>query len=405
MSETQIEMIELGDVAEFVRGINFKPDDVVSESTPGVVACMRTKNVQAELDQSDVWFVGRQFVKRKEQMLSHGDILISSANSWNLVGKCCWIPDLPWESTFGGFVTVLRANRNKAFPRYLYHWFSSPNVQDFARSFGRQTTNISNLDISRCLKMPIPLPPLSEQKRIAEILDGAEALRSKRRAALALLDELTQSIFLDMFGDPVSNPKGWDDSRTLADVASIGSGITKGRRTSEPVRAVPYLAVVNVQDKMLDLSVVKTIEATEKEIDRYRLKKNDLLLTEGGDADKLGRGTLWNDELSECIHQNHIFRVRLTTNDVAPLFLNWLVGGQRGKSYFLSQAKQTTGIATINMTQLKAFPMLIPSRKLQDDFAKRILRIEDIRSSKMSSLNELDQLFASLQHRAFRGEL
>jgi type I restriction enzyme S subunit len=85
--------------------------------------------------------------------------------------------------------------------------------------------------------------------------------------------------------------------------------------------------------------------------------------------------------------------------------LNWLVGGQRGKSYFLSQAKQTTGIATINMTQLKAFPMLIPSRKLQDDFAKRILRIEDIRSSKMSSLNELDQLFASLQHRAFRGEL
>ena len=164
MSETQIEMIELGDVAEFVRGINFKPDDVVSESTPGVVACMRTKNVQAELDQSDVWFVGRQFVKRKEQMLSHGDILISSANSWNLVGKCCWIPDLPWESTFGGFVTVLRANRNKAFPRYLYHWFSSPNVQDFARSFGRQTTNISNLDISRCLKMPIPLPPLSGKR-------------------------------------------------------------------------------------------------------------------------------------------------------------------------------------------------------------------------------------------------
>jgi type I restriction enzyme S subunit len=286
--------------------------------------------------------------------------------------------------------------------RYLFHALRSKAPFWLSQRVGGGQPNISQGVIK---KTKIPLPPLSEQKRIAEILDRAEALRSKRRAALALLDELTQSIFDEMFGDPVSNPKGWDDSRTLADVASIGSGITKGRRTSEPVRAVPYLAVVNVQDKMLDLSVVKTIEATEKEIDRYRLKKNDLLLTEGGDADKLGRGTLWNDELSECIHQNHIFRVRLTTNDVAPLFLNWLVGGQRGKSYFLSQAKQTTGIATINMTQLKAFPMLIPSRKLQDDFAKRILRIEDIRSSKMSSLNELDQLFASLQHRAFRGEL
>lgn len=290
--------------------------------------------------------------------------------------------------------------------KYLRHvLIGDPFHREFMNTVAGVGGSLLRARPAHVSKIKIPLPPLSEQKRIAEILDGAEALRSKRRAALALLDELTQSIFLDMFGDPVSNPKGWDDSRTLADVASIGSGITKGRRTSEPVRAVPYLAVVNVQDKMLDLSVVKTIEATEKEIDRYRLKKNDLLLTEGGDADKLGRGTLWNVELSECIHQNHIFRVRLTTNDVAPLFLNWLVGGQRGKSYFLSQAKQTTGIATINMTQLKAFPMLIPSRKLQDDFTKRILRIEDIRSSKMSSLNELDQLFASLQHRAFRGEL
>ncbi len=252
--------------------------------------------------------------------------------------------------------------------------------------------------------LELPLPPLSEQKRIAEILDGAEALRSKRRAALALLDELTQSIFLDMFGDPVTNPKDWDDSKTLADVSSIGSGITKGRRTVEPVRTVPYLAVVNVQDKMLDLSVVKTIEATEKEIDRYRLEKNDLVLTEGGDADKLGRGTLWNEEIPDCIHQNHIFRVRLETSDVTPVFLNWLVGGRRGKSYFLSRAKQTTGIATINMTQLKAFPMLIPPIELQDEFVRRISCIEVIRSNELNSLNELDALFTSLQHRAFRGE-
>jgi len=130
-----------------------------------------------------------------------------------------------------------------------------------------------------------------------------------------------------------------------------------------------------------------------------------LLLTEGGDADKLGRGTLWCDELPVCIHQNHIFRVRLETRDVSPLFLNWLVGGTRGKSYFLRQAKQTTGIATINMTQLKSFPMLIPPLKLQTEFASRILSMEGMQSAQSKSLTELDRLFASLQHRAFRGEL
>jgi type I restriction enzyme S subunit len=313
--------------------------------------------------------------------------------------------DFPFKkAAVNEHVFCLKVNETKAFPEYVFHFLRSDIGQASIMMDFRGAT-VGGISRQFSDKTQLPLPPLSEQKRIAEILDCAEALRSKRRAALALLDELTQSIFLDMFGDPVSNPKGWDDSRTLADVASIGSGITKGRRTSEPVRAVPYLAVVNVQDKMLDLSVVKTIEATEKEIDRYRLEKNDLVLTEGGDADKLGRGTLWNEEIPDCIHQNHIFRVRLETSDVTPVFLNWLVGGRRGKSYFLSRAKQTTGIATINMTQLKAFPMLIPPIELQDEFVRRISFIEVIRSNELNSLNELDALFTSLQHRAFRGEL
>src|SRR5438552_8818491 len=105
--------VALGDVAEFVRGINFKPDDVVPTGTPGSVACLRTKNVQAELDLSDVWSVGEQFVRREDQFLQAGDVLVSSANSWNLVGKCSWIPELPGRASFGGFVSVLRPHRAK----------------------------------------------------------------------------------------------------------------------------------------------------------------------------------------------------------------------------------------------------------------------------------------------------
>jgi type I restriction enzyme S subunit len=255
-------------------------------------------------------------------------------------------------------------------------------------------------------RLEIPLPPLAEQRRIAEVLDKAEALRAKRRAALAQLDSLTQSLFLDLFGDPVTNSKGWVDSKMLGDVADIVSGITKGRKVNgEAVREVPYLAVVNVQDKSLNLNSLKMIEATEREVDRYKLIENDLLLTEGGDPDKLGRGTLWNNDLPECIHQNHIFRVRLTSLDIDPLFLNWLVGSQRGKKYFLRSAKQTTGIASINMTQLRGFPLLIPPIDLQREFASRVAAVEKLKTAQRAALAELDALFASLQHRAFRGEL
>jgi len=398
--------VRLGEVASFIRGITFKPDDVVPLGSPGTVGCMRTKNVQSDLDLDDVWAVPEALVPRNDQMLRGGDVLVSSANSWNLVGKCSWVPELPYASSFGGFVAVLRATSDTLDARYLYRWFSSTRLQTLVRSFGRQTTNISNLDIQRCRDLEMPLPPLLEQRRIAAILDQADALRAKRREALAQLDSLTQSIFIEMFGDPVANPLGWPETLKLGAVADIASGVTKGRKIGDvPTRIVPYLAVANVQDKALSLSGVKEIEATEPEIGRYRLFRNDLLLTEGGDPDKLGRGTLWNDELPECIHQNHIFRVRLTSRALLPLFLNWLVGSTRGKKYFLRSAKQTTGIASINMTQLREFPLLLPPVSLQQTFATRIQAVEALKATHRAALAELDALFASLQHRAFAGQL
>jgi type I restriction enzyme, S subunit len=255
-------------------------------------------------------------------------------------------------------------------------------------------------------KISIPLPPLAEQKRIAAILDAADALRAKRRESLAQLDVLVQSTFLEMFGDPVTNPKRWDDSIVLGEVAEIVSGITKGRKVTETnLREVPYLAVANVQDGHLKLESVKLIQATASEISRYLLQMNDLLLTEGGDPDKLGRGALWNNEIPACIHQNHIFRVRLTNSKINPLYLSWIVGSQRGKKYFLRSAKQTTGIASINMTQLKAFPLLIPPLDLQNRFATLVEFIELHKTRLRTHLAELDTLFSSLQHRAFNGDL
>lgn len=286
---------------------------------------------------------------------------------------------------------------------YLYWWLRTN--RPYLESLGNGATfkEVSKAIVS---SVEIPLPPLSDQRRIAEILDRADALRAKRRAALAQVDGLTQAVFLEMFGDSVTNPRKWPDGKKLGDVAEIVSGVTKGRPLKgQSARTVPYLAVSNVQDRHLDLEVVKEIEATEDEIRAYRLRRDDLLLTEGGDPDKLGRGTLWADELQECIHQNHIFRVRAESRVIRPVFLSWLVGSARGKQYFLRSAKQTTGIASINMTQLRGFPLLLPPVALQDDFASRAAAVDKLKASHRASLAHLDALFASLQHRAFRGEL
>lgn len=300
-------------------------------------------------------------------------------------------------------VEVLPEKRNKLHLRYAYHF-----LETYLDTLREQSIGgiIKYIKMGNLTDAQIPLPPLAEQKRIAAILDAADALRAKRREALAQLDALLQSSFLTLFGDPVSNPMGWENSAVLGTLAEIASGVTKGRKLGEKnARAIPYLAVANVQDKHLKLDAVKSIEATDEEIAKYRLLKNDLLLTEGGDPDKLGRGSLWHDELPECIHQNHIFRVRITSANIDPIYLNWLIGSQRGKKYFLRSAKQTTGIASINMTQLKAFPMLIPPLPLQQKFAAIVESIERQKTAQRAHLAELDALFAALQHRAFRGEL
>ena len=266
--------------------------------------------------------------------------------------------------------------------------------------------NLPRLSPKFLASFEIPLPPVEDQRRIAAILDAADVLRVKRLQAIAKFDSLTQAVFIDMFGDPVTNPLEWRDDQVLADIADVRSGITKGRKTgSARLTSVPYLAVVNVQDGHIRLDPIKSIDATAAEIEKYAVHRGDILLTEGGDPDKLGRGAVWHGQVEPCIHQNHVFRVRLVADSMTPEFLSHLLASQRGKRYFLSMAKQTTGIASINMTQLRAFPLLEPPRAAQDEFLNRISSVRAASTPADRSAKHLDALFGSLQQRAFRGEL
>ena len=254
----------------------------------------------------------------------------------------------------------------------------------------------------------IPLPALSEQKRIAAILDKADALRAKRRAALAKLDTLLQATFLDMFGDPVTNPMGWDVVK-LSSVADVVSGVTKSksRVKGKETITIPYMRVANVQDGRILTAEehLKTIEVLPEDVEKYLLKSGDILLTEGGDPDKLGRGGIWRGEVDKCIHQNHVFRVRINQDSFQPEYLSALIGSPYGKLYFLKAAKQTTGIASINRTQLRAFPVLRPSIGLQEVFRTFLVNLETQKFIHETCLVKLDSLFHSLQQRAFKGEL
>lgn len=221
-------MVRLGEVLTFIRGITFKPEEKIEASHPDAVVCMRTKNIQEELDESDLIAVPKALVKREELFLKQGDILISSANSWNLVGKVVQVSRLDYQATAGGFISILRPVLDKVLPDYLYLFINSEQVQHDIRLLGKQTTNISNLDRKRFLELEIPLPPVSVQKRMSEVLMQCGALLKQSIKIKSELNALSQAIFLDMFGDPVINDKGWR-TKKLADVVSITSGGTPSK--------------------------------------------------------------------------------------------------------------------------------------------------------------------------------
>jgi len=280
--------------------------------------------------------------------------------------------------------------------RFVYHYLNQlalPDNAGYSRHF-------------KFLKEKfIPLPPLPEQRRIAAILDKTDVIRRKRQQAICLTEEFLRSVFLDMFGDPVMNPKGWEVKR-LDEISDIQSGITKGRKANgQEMLSVPYMRVANVQDGYIDLGEIKEIEATSTEIARYLLKKDDILLTEGGDPDKLGRGAVWHREIATCIHQNHIFRVRPNIEYLLPEYASAQIGSIRGKKYFLKSAKQTTGIASINKTQLSGFPVLIPPVTLQEKFVEIVRKQKGLVTKNSESATNKDDYFNSLIQRAFRGDL
>jgi len=283
---------------------------------------------------------------------------------------------------------------------YLYYAISKMNL---ARFFTGAT--IPHIYYKDYKNEQMPLPPMDVQIKITNMLDRVAALIEKRKVQIEKMDLLVKSQFVEMFGDFAVNPKEFAFTQ-LCDVAEIVSGVAKGRKLpKDGIKQIPYMRVANVKDGYIDLFDIKHIEATEVEMERYRLKYNDVLLTEGGDPDKLGRGAIWKNKIEICIHQNHVFRVRLNKNVINPVFFAEYLKHPKAKKYFLSCAKQTTGIASINMTQLKLTPTPLPPLFLQRRFVNFVHAIDKSKSELQQGLNKLELLYKSLMQKCFDGEM
>lgn len=290
----------------------------------------------------------------------------------------------------------LSANTDVILPRFLYYFCKK---FDFERL--NKTVTIPSLTKSDLLKIEIEPPNLLQQRDIVERLTKIERIIALRKLELKLLDELIRARFVELFGDMFLNTMSWNEE-PLEEMANVVSGITKGRKLkAQCTTEVPYMAVSNVKDGYIDWTTVKTIEATEQEINQYRLLPEDVLMTEGGDPDKLGRGAIIKEPLENCIHQNHIFRVRLNATVILPEFFAEYLRHQKSKRYFLGCAKQTTGIASINMRQLKALPVLLPPLELQNQFADFVKVVDKSKAVVQKALDQTQQLFDSLMQEYF----
>lgn len=204
-------------------------------------------------------------------------------------------------------------------------------------------------------------------------------------------------------------PEGWVWA-SLDMLGEIASGVAKGSKRDDktPVREVPYLRVANVQRGHLDLTEVKTILATERDIEELKLRGGDVLFNEGGDRDKLGRGWVWRDEVKECIHQNHVFRMRPWLSDLKSELISHH-GNTFGKQWFQDAGKQTTNLASINMTMLRAFPVPVApageQAQILEQLNEQLGSLDQQEQSVLLALKQSTAQRQNLLRAAFSGQL
>jgi type I restriction enzyme S subunit len=385
-----LQVKKLNKVAEFIRGITFLPKDLVDNFTKDIVGVMRTKNVQKVLDLSDVWKINKKLVRHKKQYLEEGDLLISSANSWNLVGKTSFVHALKFPCSFGGFVTVLRGDEKIINRRYLYYWLVSEKIQTLLRSFSNKTTNISNLDLKRTYELNIPLPSLMEQQHITAQLDSTNNILRLSNETIAKLDDLKKSIFVQMFGDPILNSKKIK-TKKVKEICNLINGLAFKPSEWED-KGLPIIRIQNLNNEN------KPFNYTQKKFDKkYLIKNGDILFSWSGTPGTSFGCFMWNRE-NGWLNQ-HIFKVQLDTKILNPDF--FILQMNLKINVLIAQAHGGVGLKHVKKGMVESLDLITPTIEEQNKFSNILNVIKKNQDISKKLYIKKKNLLSSLQHQVF----
>jgi type I restriction enzyme, S subunit len=327
---------------------------------------------------------------RARQLVKKGDVIVSTVRP-NL-NAVALVPELLDGATASTGFCVLRPNKNDLISEYLFHWVKSPG---FVAAMVKQATGASYPAISDriVLGSKLPLPPVTEQRRVAAILDKADELRAKRRATLAQLSMLTQSIFLDLFGDPANNPKNFPKA-TLGQIIEFVGGSQPPRDTFTYEPSPDTVRLVQIRDFKSDAFITYIPRARSK---RFFDQDDVMIGRYGPPVFQIFRGLSgsYNVALMKALPRGEI------TKD----FIFYLLQESKLHSYVVAHSERTAGQSGVNLRLLESYPAYLPPLSLQREFARRVSIVEKLKRAHSASLADMHALFVSLQHRAFGGEL
>jgi type I restriction enzyme, S subunit len=415
--ESQVELPPEWDVVKLERVLALAQYGLSVRGAPQGQYPILRMNCQVD---GQVHFDNLQFVDLDEKTfdsfaLSRGDLLFNRTNSIELVGRTAIFRSVR-KAVFASYLIRLRLDEGQVSPAFVNYYLNMAETQRNLKFLAQRGVSQANINASKLKEFKVPKPPLDEQKRIAALLWKIQQAVNVETGLARNARDLKKAAMRQLFtcglrGEPQKEtpygevPVSWR-IQPLTECAHVQTGATKGRAIKpEEVIEVPYLRVANVQDGHLDLSEMKTLRIRRGELDGYRLQKDDVVLTEGGDFDKLGRGFIWEGQIEPCVHQNHIFAVRVSREHLWPRYFAYLAQSPYGKSYFLTVAHKTTNLACINTTKLRAFPVLLPPLGDQKEIASILQTIDrkiDMHHAKQRCLQDL---FKTMLHKLMTAQV
>ena len=382
---------KLGEVATFKRGLTYSGKDEVSFSDNVVLRSNNIDLATNTLNLDELKYVSSNISIPEDKKLKANSIFMCMSNgSKQHLGKVAFIDqDMPYA--FGGFMGLIIPLKEKIYPKYLYFYFCSPQFKDVLSSIGNGA-NINNIKFVDIAKYSVKTPSLSEQQSIVAELDKINELISLKKAQLSDLDALAQSIFYDMFGDPIENEKGWEVKK-LGEMSSVKTGPFGSMLHKEDYisNGIPLVNPIHIKDYRVIADMDFTIsDEKARELNAYILRKNDVIFARRGD---IGRCAVISDKENGYLCGTGSLFVRFEQK-VIPQYIMYIIRSSSFIKELISKAKGAT-MLNLNSTTIASLGIPLPPLPLQQEFAKRIELIEQQKAQISSTIKDLETLLAS----------